>query len=251
MGVNDAPPWLETTYIRSVRELGATAPEEQVENAGARLLTRWSDRRRIYHGLKHLQDMLSRIDQLAPEAVCPAVVRLAAYYHGAVFEPEEPDAGTDPLGPDGDAPEIEVPFAGNWEDEAAGAKLARRDLAALGVPPAKVDRVVSLVLSLEQLYAEPGDSDAGVLVDAGLGMLSVDPEAYRDYLRQVREENAAIPARQFLKARIAALDAVSARPTLFRSPGAAAWEAAARDHLGAESARDRAELQRLDLGESE
>jgi predicted metal-dependent HD superfamily phosphohydrolase len=252
MAVTDAPPWLRASYARSLREAGSAASPDQAEEFADRLLIRWADRRRHYHSLAHLQDMLQRADQLSGEARAPELVRLAIFYHGAVFEPEEVEepGGAGSLAPELSEEAVAVPFAGNWEDIPASSRLARRELTALGLREGGVDRVVGLIACLENLLAPDADADAAVTVDSALGLLSVDPETYRDYVAKVRAENAAVPLPWFLRARISALEALLARPSLFLTPPAAAWEPAARDNAEAEIGRSRAQLRRLDPQQS-
>jgi predicted metal-dependent HD superfamily phosphohydrolase len=170
---------------------------------------------------------------------------LAAFYHGAVFDP--PDLA-DQTGFDNQANWEARPlslFAGNWEDHQASARLAEHDLSALGVPAATCQRVAALIENLEQLRVPQSDGDAAVLVDAAIGQLSVDPQRYKDYLNQVRLENSAVDVAAFVTARMTAMRQLLARERLFWSPGAVQWEAAARDNVLAELAREQAELDKL------
>ena len=125
MGVIDAPQWLLPAYIRSVKALGATAPQEDVRAAGERLIEEWSTPDRRFHNLKHVIDMLARVDELADETHNPDVMRVAAWYHGYVFS----------------STREETYKRNGGEDEVASAAYAARDLQELGLPPATVERV--------------------------------------------------------------------------------------------------------------
>jgi predicted metal-dependent HD superfamily phosphohydrolase len=190
--------------------------------------------------MRHLVDVLARVDELASGSHAPALVRLAAFYHGAVFDPPPAGAGC-----------RELPRGANWEDEAAGATLARAELEALGVPAGRAGRVADLLGAMTDLVPLPDDADSAVLLDASLSLLAADPQRYKVYLAQVREENDGVLLRDFLAARIVAISAMLARPRLFASPDAAAWERAARDNMAAELLRSRKELLRLDAEGSE
>jgi len=174
-------------------------------------------------------DVLGRVDELAQETHEPDAVRLAAWYHGAVFA-HDTDAEHATLGS---------------ADEDASALLAFDELAGLGVPEKTAARVRDLVAMLHRHFPEPGDGDAAVLSDADLALLSSEPQRYKEYLRAVREEYAAIPLPAFLQARRAIVSRFLARPTIYASPMGHAWEEAARQNLQAEQARIGKELARL------
>ncbi|MDR1151350.1 MAG: hypothetical protein LBK72_02535 [Bifidobacteriaceae bacterium] len=259
MSVLNVPPWLESAFARAAVDAGATAGREDLADAAARLLARWSDPRRVFHNVRHLVDVLARVDELAAGSHAPALVRLAAFYHGAVFEPRVTESATGRTCPPDSsasnasdyvsdvAPDaIVLPRGANWEDEAASALVARAELLGLGVPGRAADRVAALIGAMKDLTPLPGDADSAVLIDASLGLLAVEPQRYKVYLAEVRRENAGIPLRDFLRNRIATLEAVLARPRLFASLEATAWERAARDNIAAELQRSRRELLPLD-----
>src|SRR5512140_1952640 len=125
MGILPVPQWLLPTFVRSVTASGATASVDEVRAAGEALIDRWSGPGRHFHNLKHLTDVLARVDELAEETHEPELVRLAAWYHGAVFDAAERASYANRGG----------------EDEVASAALARTELSALGVPQRAVDRV--------------------------------------------------------------------------------------------------------------
>ncbi|MDR3201882.1 MAG: hypothetical protein LBT54_01895 [Bifidobacteriaceae bacterium] len=265
MGVNDAPPWLGADFTRTAREAGASAPAAAVDLAAARLLDRWCDPRRRFHNIRHLVGVLTRVDELAAETHAPALVRLAAFYHGAVFDSPLPAPGrpgadhrlpgrqtaghgaAEPEGAVACAAALEVPPGANWENEAASAEVAREELAGLGIDSAAVERVATLIRTLADQRALPKDTDSAVLTDAALGMLAVEPQRYEEYVRAVRAENETVPAAAFFEARISAIEGLLERPALFGSPGAKAWERSARDNLSAELNRDRKALVKADL----
>ncbi len=218
MGVYDAPQWLLSAFSRSAAGAGATASPERVREAGADLIERWTGAGRTYHNLRHLADVLARVDELAEETHEPELVRLAAWYHGAVF----------------DAADVAAYANRGGEDEVASARLAREQLTDLGVPSPAVERVHTMVIALVRHAADPSDFDCAVLCDADLAMLAAEPQRYKAYLHDVREEYAGIPMPDYLRARVRIVRKLLARPSLFVSPLGAAWEEPARQNLGAE-----------------
>jgi predicted metal-dependent HD superfamily phosphohydrolase len=177
----------------------------------ANLLDRWAEPQRKYHTVDHLTAVLDHIDVLAAHAEDADVVRLAAWFHDAVYLPERS------------------------ENEERSARLAERALAEAGVgaeATAEVARLVRLTVTHDPA---DGDRNGEVLCDADLAILAAEPEAYAAYAAAVREEYAFVPDEAFRDGRAAVLRQLLDLPRLFRtSHGAAAWEEQARRNLTVE-----------------
>jgi len=230
MDVHEAPQWLLAAFVRSAVGAGATADRDEIRAVGEKLIDKWSSPGRRYHNLRHLVDVLARVDELAEETHEPDLVRLAAWYHGAIF----------------DAAEIAAYANRGGEDEVASARLARTDLLALGVPEARAARVDALVNALVRHTPNPTDFDCAVLCDADLAMLAADPQRYKVYLHDIRAEYEHLPVEHYLRARLRILRKLIARPSLFVSPLGAAWEEPARQNLSAELQRIEKELSAIE-----
>ncbi|NMR20300.1 hypothetical protein [Cellulomonas fimi] len=226
MGVIDAPQWLVSAWVRTCVGAGATASPDEIRGVGERLIERWSGPGRHFHDLKHLADVLARVDELAEETHQPEVVRLAAWYHGAIFDAADTAAYANRGG----------------EDEVASAELARAELVGLGVPEDRAQRVHDLVIALRRHASDPSDFDCAVLCDADLGVLASEPQRYKAYLRDVRAEYSHLPLEHYVRARIRILTKLLGRSALFLSPLGAAWEEPARQNVSAELQRLQKEL---------
>jgi len=233
MGVltSDAPQWFLKSFVRSAVGAGATADTDSIEEIGQSLLNRWADENRHFHNLRHLASVLHRVDELAEETHEPDLVRLAAWYHGAVFNAERKVADASQGG----------------EQTTASAALAHQELTGLGVPERAADRVAALVNAIVRHAPDPADFDAAVLNDADLAMLAAEPQRYKDYKSAVRAEYAHIPTGDYLRARIRVIERLLARKSLFLSPMGAAWEEPARQNLDMELHRLRKEQAKLDI----
>ena len=218
MGVSDAPQWLLPAFVRSAKAAGATAPTEQIEAAGTALIEMWSSQDRRFHNLRHVTDMLARLDEIAEETHSPAIMRLAVWYHGCVFSIESEQTYR----------------ANGGEDELASAAFAADSLHSLGIPEEIVDRICLLILNLKRHNAAKNDVDAMALSDADLGVLAIEPQAYKRYRALVREEYEHIPDLDYLLARKAIVSKLLSRERLFSSPMGQHWEGAARQNLNAE-----------------
>lgn len=200
--------------VRAWRTLMARhSTSSDIDDVGLALLARWSEPRRRYHDIGHLRDILGYVDVLAEHAADPDAVRLAAWYHDAVFE-------------------------GLPDDEELSARKAEADLGALGAPAEFVAEVARLIRMTAGHSPVAGDRDGEVLSDADLASLAVAPERYRRNSADIRLEFAHVADQTFFSGRARVIGALLAAPTLYRTPEARErWEQAARANLTAELAR--------------
>ena len=224
-----SPGWLLPAYLRAVQGAGATGVESEISAAGSRLLERWEEPQRRYHNVRHLVDLLQHVDELQSETHHPHAVRLAAWYHGAVFDSAEAAAYARRGG----------------EDEVASAEYARKDLDELGVPADVIADVVEMVQALSR-HTSVDRPDCAVLCDADLAILAAEPQRYKAYTEDVRAEYAHIPLRDYLESRQAILRKLLAREAIYKSPLAAPWEEPARQNVEAEISRIERELAKLE-----
>ncbi|MFF5013789.1 hypothetical protein [Streptomyces sp. NPDC001165] len=175
------------------------------------LLTRWQEPQRHYHTLAHLTAVLDHIDVLEKHAADPDVVRLAAWFHDAVYLPDRS------------------------ENEERSAHLAERALREAGVPEAKTAEVARLVRLTVTHDPTDDDRNGQVLSDADLAILAAPPSAYATYTAEVRKEYHFVPNEAFREGRSAILRQLLDLPSLFRTPyGREHWEATARYNLAGE-----------------
>jgi predicted metal-dependent HD superfamily phosphohydrolase len=163
---------------------------------GRDLLRRWREPHRRYHTDRHLQytlDIIDRYEDLADDA---DAVRMAAWLHDAVYDPQ----------------------AGDNEERSA----------ALTDDP----EVRRLVLLTKTHDAAPGDRNGALLCDADLAILAADPADYRTYAQRVREEYAFVPDDAFRAGRGAVLRGLLALDGLYKIvPDRAEWTLAARRNM--------------------
>src|SRR4051794_38422637 len=97
------------------------------------LLRRYAEPHRRYHTGTHLSEVLGHVDELAGEADDIEAVRLAAWFHDAVY----------------------APLSGDNEERSAA--LAERVLTEAGAPAATVAEVARLVRLTASHEVAPGD----------------------------------------------------------------------------------------------
>lgn len=221
MGVTDVPQWLLPAYVQSMSHAGATASREQLRDMGTNLITLWSTPDRAFHNLRHLIDLLTRVDELSEETRNPDLVRLAAWYHGAIFSVSADQAM----------------HRNGGEDEAASAALAYEELTMAGVSEKNANRVSELIMNLRRHDLPTSDIDAAALSDADLGCLAIEPQRYREYSHLIYSEYAHLPLLSYLRTRTTIVRKLLARDRLFASPLGQHWELPARENLEAELRR--------------
>jgi predicted metal-dependent HD superfamily phosphohydrolase len=181
------------------------------EPLGAALLRRYAEPHRRYHTTRHLAEVLDRVDEIAGEARDTEAVRLAAWFHDAVYDP------------------------GRDDNEERSAVLAERTLTEAGRPAETVAEVARLVRLTATHEAAEDDRDGAVLCDADLAILAAGPERYAEYAAAVREEYADVPEQVFRAGRARILRSLLGLPSLFRTAYARErWEAAARRNVETE-----------------
>jgi predicted metal-dependent HD superfamily phosphohydrolase len=199
--------WLRTLLAAREDDSCATDPSRY----GDALLKRWSEPQRRYHTVEHLAAVLDHVDVLEEYAADPAAVRLAAWFHDAVYLPERST------------------------NEERSARLAERALPEAGVPAERTAEVARLVRLTVTHDPADDDRDGQVLCDADLAILAAPPSVYAAYTAAVREEYHFVPNDAFRAGRSAVLRQLLDLPRLFRTPyGQEKWEATARYNLAAE-----------------
>lgn len=177
------------------------------------LLARWAQPHRRYHTLDHLRATLDVVDAYAAWADDIDVVRLALFFHDAVYDPHA---------------------TGN---EQASADLSTQMLARCSVPAAARDEVHRLVRLTAGHEVGPSDRNGALLADADLAVLAWDWPDYCAYVDAVRAEYAHVPDALFRAGRAAVLEGLLDLPTLYRiEPLRAQWEQRARANLRREIA---------------
>ncbi|GAA1476713.1 hypothetical protein GCM10009623_11590 [Nocardioides aestuarii] len=160
---------------------------------------------RGYHDLRHLAEVLDRLDDLGCD---DDVVRLAAWFHDAVYE-------------------------GRPGDEERSAQWAERAL------PADLGPAVARLVRVTERHDPAADDEPGrLLCDADLAILAAPADRYADYAADVRADFAHVSDADFVAGRGAILAELLSRPALFATQRARdLWEDAARDNVAAELAR--------------
>jgi len=202
--------------LRRSRSRGTNTPDPSPDPYGDgdgrayadNLLARWSEPRRRYHTLDHLTAVLDHVDLLEEAAGDPDLVRLAAWFHDAVYLPDRS------------------------ENEERSARLAERALPGAGLSPAATAEVARLVRLTVAHTPAADDPNGQVLCDADLAILATPADTYTAYTVAVRAEYAFVPPDAFREGRAEILRRLLDLPRLFHTPyGTREWEDPARHNL--------------------
>jgi predicted metal-dependent HD superfamily phosphohydrolase len=168
---------------------------------------------RHYHTLKHLENLLNRLEKLPLyDAV---VVQLAVWFHDVVYNALRSD------------------------NEARSAEQALAFLRETSLEPARQQRVAFLIeRTADHTQPQPlEDTDLLYFLDADLSILGAPEADYWEYARQVRQEYRVVPDLLYRPGRRKVLAKMLAAPVLFQTPLVRAeLDAAARRNLAAEIA---------------
>jgi predicted metal-dependent HD superfamily phosphohydrolase len=174
------------------------------------LLARHREPHRHYHTLTHVAHVLRTAGELmaAVPVADPRAVRLAAWFHDAIYDPRS---------------------ATNEVDSAA---LAERLLPGAGATAQCVQAVERLVRVTA--HHDPGADDEAVLIDADLGVLAAEPTGYDAYTHQVRAEYSHLDDATWQHGRAIVLQRLLDRPRLYHPAPMRVHEQRARANMAAE-----------------
>jgi predicted metal-dependent HD superfamily phosphohydrolase len=177
------------------------------EALGAELIERWSEPHRAHHTLDHLDTVLSIVDANARLAADLTAVRLAAWFHDAVYDPT----------------------AGAGANEDASAKLATTELGALDIDADTTSEVARLIRLTADHDADAGDRNGSLLADADLAILAAEPDDYSRYAAAIRAEYRHVPEPMYRVGRGTVLRHLLELPLLYRVvPARIEWTDRAR-----------------------
>jgi predicted metal-dependent HD superfamily phosphohydrolase len=199
---------LTAQWLTTLGRAGAT-PDPAL---GETLIARYAEPHRYYHSVAHLTAVLSTVDTLVSYAANAELVRLAAWYHDAIYDPRSAD------------------------NEERSAQLAESGLAVAGLPADSIAEVTRLIRLTASHDPPAGDRDAEVLCDADLAVLASPAPAYDRYVAAVRQEYAHVDEAGWRIGRSAVLEKLLAQPWLFRTAPGRSWEQRGRANIRRELA---------------
>jgi predicted metal-dependent HD superfamily phosphohydrolase len=157
------------------------------------LIARYSEPHRRYHTVRHLEECFAKLTEICNLAEHAAEVELAIWFHDAIYEKH------------------------SNQNEVKSAELAVKKVLAAGGTKDAAARISNLIMATRHAVL-PRNKDEQVLIDVDLSILGAEPERFKEYERQIREEYSWVPFFLFRKRRRKILKDFLARPTIFNTP---------------------------------
>ncbi|WP_279582483.1 HD domain-containing protein [Fodinicola feengrottensis] len=163
------------------------------ERLGRHLLDRWREPHRRYHTVDHLAAVLDTVDRYAPAASDPEAVRLAAWFHDAVYLPQRND------------------------NEEASATLARRNPFPARNRAATARRNPPVDPADPRARGRAGRCErrSALRRRPDLLILASPPDLYATYVMAVRKEYSHVPEPDFVAGRSDVLRGILQLPRIF------------------------------------
>ena len=197
---------LENAWRDMARHAGMS--EDAAEAAWYDLARRYGEPGRAYHTLTHITAMLNVVEEFASAFTDPLALRLAVWFHDAVYDARRTD---------------------NEEQSAA---YAADVLQASALSPSTRAAVERLILATKTHKAAPDDADAALLLDADLAVLGAAPADYDRYAQAIRREYAWVSEDRYREGRRKVLTGFLERSRLYHTPALfARFEEPARENL--------------------
>ena len=133
------------------------------------LVQKYSEGHRFYHNLSHVNSLLCAAENFKEKFADYRSVRLAIWFHDAVYEPKRTD------------------------NEAESARLATASLEKLEMAEKLIEKIRRMVLATEKHDGETMDFDGKMFLDLDLGILGADEKIYGEYKRAIRREYSFVP----------------------------------------------------------
>jgi predicted metal-dependent HD superfamily phosphohydrolase len=173
------------------------------------LRKRYAEPQRKYHTWTHIADGLAEFDAVEGLAENPSAIRLAYYFHDAVYDTQVPDSQN--------------------VDKSTELAIAVMDQAQLS--QSLVRTTADLVIATKHTVP-PITTDAKLMVDIDFSILGRPPVEFDEYERGIRQEYAWVEEQTFRSTRAGILERFLARPAIFNTPYFVnKYEASARANL--------------------
>lgn len=157
---------LTDTFLHLVKQY--STDHELANNMWLEIFTKYSDPKRNYHTIDHLEAMIADLKEVKAEIADWNTVLFAVFYHDIVYKTSSNS---------------------NEEDSA---KIAIKRLTDIKYPAEKIAKCAQLIIATKQ-HQPSEDNDTNFLTDADLAILGKSPETYQSYAEKIREEYTLYP----------------------------------------------------------
>lgn len=157
---------LTDTFLHLVKQY--SNDHELANNLWLEIFTKYSDSKRHYHTIEHLEAMISVSKEVKDKIEDWDTFLFAVFYHDIVYK-----------------------SSGNSNEEES-AKLAMQRLSEIKYPAEKIAKCAQMIIATKH-HELSNDNDTNYLTDADLCILGKSSEIYQKYAEQIREEYTVYP----------------------------------------------------------
>ncbi len=172
----------------------STSPEQSINQLWDELRGYYSEDKRAYHNLQHLENLFTLFDEYQDQLNDPTVVVWAIWYHDIIYN------------------------AKRKNNELRSAELAQQRLVQLEMPEEQIKQVVSYIEATAQHLSVEATGDLAYFLDFDLAILGSDRETYSTYAQAVRQEYRHVLGFLYRRGRRRVLRYFMEAPQLFRTP---------------------------------
>ncbi|MES2517934.1 MAG: hypothetical protein V4585_07495 [Bacteroidota bacterium] len=157
---------LKQTFIALLTKY--TNDQDLITELWAEIERNYSDKKRHYHTLNHLENLLQQLTEIKPQIKDWDVVLFSLYYHDIIYNSLKSD------------------------NEQKSAELAENRMKSIGISLAIIERCKAQIMATKAHFMSENE-DANYFTDADLSVLGQSWEMYSEYYQNVRKEYAIYP----------------------------------------------------------
>lgn len=157
---------LKQTFIALLTKY--TNDQDLIAELWAEIERNYSDKKRHYHNLSHLENLLQQLTEVKPQIKDWEVVLFSLYYHDVIYNSLKSD------------------------NEQKSAELAEKRMKSIGISLEIIERCKAQIMATKAHFVSENE-DTNFFTDADLFVLGQSWEMYSEYYQNVRKEYAIYP----------------------------------------------------------
>ncbi|SHL84269.1 HD domain-containing protein [Chryseobacterium polytrichastri] len=146
----------------------STKDQNLIDNLWLEIQTKYSEKSRHYHNLKHLQNMFSELESVKDKVSNFSTISFSVFYHDVIYD------------------------ASSKSNEEKSAEYAKIRLQKLDMNQELIDAISNQIIATKA-HQKSDDQDINYLLDADLSILGKDIETYLEYTKKIRKEYSIYP----------------------------------------------------------
>jgi predicted metal-dependent HD superfamily phosphohydrolase len=139
-----------------------------IDNLWSEIEKKYSEKKRHYHDLEHLENMFSELDPLKDKISNFTHISFSVFYHDVIYD------------------------ASSRINEEKSAEFAKLKLQKLNLNSDCIEKISEQIIATKA-HQQSIDRDTNYLLDADLSILGKDLETYIDYTKKIRKEYSIYP----------------------------------------------------------